>query len=376
MLSDFIPKFFSTKKIASLIKGTLKCFERSFQCVCNVLQCLWVPVLSKVSRQGREKFHKIIDFNFLQRLIRNLLDPEKGFVYEWIDKHDDELIEIERPIIEVYRVLALCIENHDFKKLDENNKVILVKFYERMTKLKYNFKQWHIYTISEYFKNVNEIQDKMSEVYYHIVESNSSENGRGKMRQNIAIDNIVSSLDHKNICSIKKTVNYKKQDEKTILHIANIIIKYEEKFYTSIQSYYLDMRAILLRLSVDGCSLSLEKNKIILYCCEVCLKWMNRIIKEQSLPESTVEKRAINEEFKKPFAKLADTLNICLQKEFKIIQMNINSCTPELLLKYLILLRNMHKINPIYSVECEIPIDVTFTEKDSKEMRKISFVTL
>jgi hypothetical protein len=31
LLSDFIPKNFSTKKIASLIKGTLKCFERSFQ---------------------------------------------------------------------------------------------------------------------------------------------------------------------------------------------------------------------------------------------------------------------------------------------------------------------------------------------------------
>lgn len=33
LLSDFIPKHFSTKKIASLVKGTLKCFERSFQCV-------------------------------------------------------------------------------------------------------------------------------------------------------------------------------------------------------------------------------------------------------------------------------------------------------------------------------------------------------
>jgi hypothetical protein len=220
--------------------------------VCNVLQCLWVPVLSKVSKQSKTKFRQIIDLTFLQKLIRNLLDPEKGFVYQWINQHEEETIEIERPIIEVYRVLAICIENYDFAELELDNKKILMEFYHKMTKLKYNFKQWHIYTISEFFKNINAPKEKILEVYYHIIETNTNENGRGKMRQNISIDNIVSSLDQNSICSIKRTVNYKKQDEKTIIHIANIIIKYEEKFYQDIQHYYLDVKTILLKLSADG----------------------------------------------------------------------------------------------------------------------------
>ena len=106
LLGEYIPKYFSTKKIASLIKGTLKCFERSFQCICNVLRCLWVPVLNQVAKQSREKFVEIFDFNFVQKLIKNLLDPKDGYVYHWINQKDDE-IEIEKPIIEVYKILAL-----------------------------------------------------------------------------------------------------------------------------------------------------------------------------------------------------------------------------------------------------------------------------
>lgn len=33
LLSEYIPAHFASKKISSLIKGTLKCFERNFQCV-------------------------------------------------------------------------------------------------------------------------------------------------------------------------------------------------------------------------------------------------------------------------------------------------------------------------------------------------------
>jgi hypothetical protein len=225
---------------------------------------LWVPVLNKVAKQSKEKFRQIIDFNFFQRLIRSLLDPENGYVYDWINNKDDE-IEIERPIIEVYRVLALCTQNHDLNQLDENNKRILMDFYWTMIKLKYNFKQWHIFTISEFFKNVNVVQERVNEVYYNILDSNMNENGRGKMLQNIAIDNIIGQIDLENISSIKQAFSYSKQDENTIMHIADVIIKYEEKFFADVNRYYTDLRSILLKLLSNSYSSNLEKNKIILY---------------------------------------------------------------------------------------------------------------
>jgi hypothetical protein len=123
-----------------------------------------VPILNKVSKQGRERFQEVIDFKFLEKLIKNLLDFKEGYVYEWINKKDDN-IEIERPIIEVYKVLVLCTLNHDLTKFDHNTKVTLMDFYWKMIKLKYNFKQWHIYTISEFFKNVNVIEEKVIDVY-------------------------------------------------------------------------------------------------------------------------------------------------------------------------------------------------------------------
>ena len=69
-----------------------------------MLSCLWVPVLNKKSKQGKEKFQEVIDFEFFKNLIKSLLDPNQGYVYEWLKKREEE-IEIERPIIEVYRVL-------------------------------------------------------------------------------------------------------------------------------------------------------------------------------------------------------------------------------------------------------------------------------
>jgi len=74
--------------------------------VCNVLSCLWVPVLNKVSKQGRKKFQEVIDFEVFKKLVKTLLDPNQGYVYDWMNKRDEE-IEVERPIIEVCRVLCL-----------------------------------------------------------------------------------------------------------------------------------------------------------------------------------------------------------------------------------------------------------------------------
>lgn len=334
-----------------------------------MLQCLWVPVLNKIAKQGREKFQQVIDFNFLQRLIKNLLDPDQGFVYEWINKRDDDL-EIEKPILEVYRVLALCTQNHDFNQLEQSNKEILMSFYWKMIKLKYNFKQWHIFTISEFFKNVNMVQEKVNEVYYTILESNINENGRGRILQSIAIDNIINSMDLEDVCSIKKAVNYLKQDENMIVHIADILIKYEKKFYENVTTYSNDIKTILMKMLANSYSSNLEKNKIILYLCQVCIKWMNRIIRHHSLPGSTPLERKIEVEYEKAYVKLSDTANICLQKELKVISSNINNCTAELLLKYLILFRDMHRINPLYSVENKIMVEANFTDKDTKEKSK------
>lgn len=290
-------------------------------------------------------------------------------MYEWINKREDE-IEIERPIIEVYRVLALCTQNHDLNKLDESNKKILIDFYWKMIKLKYNFKQWHIYTISEFFKNVNVVKERISEVYYNILESNINENGRGRMLQNIAIDNIISSMPFEEICSIKNAVSYAKQDENVIAHIADIIIKYEEKFYENVLNYYHDLYSILKKLLANNYASSLEKNKIILYLCEVCIKWLNRIIDTRSLPDSSTLERRIEVEYERPFLRLLEIVNICLQKELKVISTNINNLPPEPLMKYLILFRDYHKICPLFSIESKIVIDPAFAENDTTEKSK------
>jgi hypothetical protein len=79
--------------------------------------------------------------------------------------------------------------------------------------------------------------------------------------------------------------------------------------------------------------------------------------------------RKIEPDYERAFIKLSDAVNICLQKELKVISSNFDSLLPEILLKYLILFREFHKINPIYSVECRIDIDPNFSERDNKEKR-------
>jgi hypothetical protein len=171
------------------------------------------------------------------------------------------------------------------------------------------------------------------------------------------------------ICSIKEAYSYSKQDENTIMHIADVIIKYEQKFYNNITNYYTDLCSILKKLLSTSYSMNLEKNKIILYLSEVCLKWMNRIIENHSLPGSSTLERRIEVEYERPFAVLSEAVSISLQKELKVISSNIDSCMSELLLKFIILYRDIHKINPAYSIENKLSVEANFVEKDSKEKR-------
>lgn len=238
-----------------------------------------------------------------------------------------------------------------------------------MIKLKYNFKQWHIFAISEFFKNVDVVQDRVNEVYYNILESNI-ETGRGRILQTIAVDNIIGKMNLENICSIKEAFNYSKQDENTIIHIADVIIKYESKFYSDILNYYNEVCSIMKKL-LANCYSNFEKNKIILYLIDVGLKWLNRIIKEHSLPGSTKLKRKIESEYDRPFYKLLEAVSICLQKELKIIMSNSEFGTVEFLIKYIILFREMHKIMPTYGVEIKVPIEAKFREKENKEKSKL-----
>ena len=99
-----------------------------------------------------------------------------------------------------------------------------------MIKLNYNFKQWHIYAVSEFFKNINLVDEKVNDLYFNILESSTNENGRDKMLQNIAIDNIIKLVDINEVATMKKAVNFLRQDDNTMFHIADILIKYEEIF--------------------------------------------------------------------------------------------------------------------------------------------------
>jgi len=60
-------------------------------------------------------------------------------------------------------------------------------------------------------------------------------------------------------------VNFIKQDENTSIHIADILIKYEKKFFDDVQNYSYDIQSILLKIISNNYSASLEKNKIALY---------------------------------------------------------------------------------------------------------------
>lgn len=201
-------------------------------------------------------------------MIKTLLDPEKGFVYDWLKKRDEE-VETEKPLIEVYRVLCLCTLNHDLKKLDDNHKNMLIDFYWKMIKLRYNFKQWHLYAVSEFFKNVGIQEEKVNEVYFNILESNINENGRGKMLQSISVDNIIELININDISTMKNAVKYLRQDDNTMFHIADILIKYEEKFFDEAPKLYNEIRSIILKLPSGSYSTSYEKKKLVLYLCEM-----------------------------------------------------------------------------------------------------------
>lgn len=346
------------------------------------MSCLWIPVLNKISKQGKEKFKEVIDFEFFKKLIKSLLDPTQGFVYQWLKKrvdtneNDRPAVEVERPIIEVYRMLALCTLNHDLNQLDDYHKNILIDFYWKMIKIRYNFKQWSIYAISEFFKNLDLKDDKVNDVYYHILESNINENGRGRMLQNIAIDNIINLVNINEVATMKNAVNFLRQEDNSMFHIADILIKYESKFFPQVVNFYNEIRNILLKLLSSSYTASSEKKKLALYLCEVCIKWLQRIIRDHSLPESTPMNRQIDEEYKKPFYRIQDAISICLQKELDyIIRYTNNTQNPyEVMMKYLILLKQYHEINPLFVVETKLGLDLTIGSDDTKEKSKFKSI--
>ena len=134
-----------------------------------------------------------------------------------------------------------------------------------MIKLNYNFKQWHIYAVSEFFKNINLVDEKVNDLYFNILQSSTNENGRGKMLQNISIDNIIKLVDVNEVATMKNAVNFLRQDDNTMFHIADILIKYEEKFFGQIKSFYNEVNKILLKLSSSGYSSNPDKKKLVIY---------------------------------------------------------------------------------------------------------------
>ena len=106
----------------------------------------------------------------------------------------------------------------------------------------------------------------------YILELSTNEPIRGKMIQNIIIDNIISLMNLNDVCPIKKAENFIKQDENTLIHIADILIKYELKFFEDVKIYSSNIRSILLKIILRNYASSLEKNKTVLYLCEVWLK--------------------------------------------------------------------------------------------------------
>ena len=134
-----------------------------------------------------------------------------------------------------------------------------------MIKLNYNFKQWHIYAVSEFFKNINLVDEKVNDLYFNILQSSTNENGRGKMLQNISIDNIIKLVDVNEVATMKNAVNFLRQDDNTMFHIADILIKYEEKFFGQIKSFYNEVNKILLKMSSSGYSSNPDKKKLVIY---------------------------------------------------------------------------------------------------------------
>jgi hypothetical protein len=71
-------------------------------------------------------------------------------------------------------------------------------------------------------------------------------------------------MNNTNICNIKNVVNYLKQDESSLAHVADIIIKYEKKFFAEVKNFYDDVRSILYKLTASYAQ-NPEKQKISLY---------------------------------------------------------------------------------------------------------------
>ena len=78
----------------------------------------------------------------------------------------------------------------------------------------------------------------------------------------------------------------------------------------------------------------------------------------------------VQPEYQNAYQRLDEAASICMQKELKIILSNISNWSSELLLKYLIMFRDIHTINPLFSVLAKPKVDFSLPENDPKEKSK------
>ena len=78
----------------------------------------------------------------------------------------------------------------------------------------------------------------------------------------------------------------------------------------------------------------------------------------------------IQPEYQNVYQRLDEAASICMQKELKIILSNISNWSSELLLKYLIMFRYIHTINPLFSVLAKLNVNFSLPENDPKEKSK------
>jgi hypothetical protein len=81
--------------------------------------------------------------------------------------------------------------------------------------------------------------------------------------------------------------------------------------------------------------------------------------------------RKIQEEYENVYFKLLESISICLQRELEyIIRLLNNQNSSDIMLKFIILVKEIHEINPIWSVDSEFGENLKIADQDLKEKSK------
>jgi hypothetical protein len=88
------------------------------------------------------------------------------------------------------------------------------------------------------------------------------------------------------------------------------------------------------------------------------VKWLKRIRKHYSIENADDAKNLVlQEEYNEPYNKMMKALSLSLQRELKVITSDFDNISSEILLKLLILIKEVYQLNPSFNCGWKFNLD-------------------